>query len=706
MTFSIEFRGVVTVLLTTVLLPAAAPLAAQTSSTQTSAAQSPTAQSPAAQSSAAPRYDVRIRRDSFGVPHILGRTDADAAYGLAYAHAEDDFATIQGTLMAARGQRAMLEGKDGVAGDTLFQLLDIPAVLRDRYATDLPAPLRRILDAYAAGINDYAAAHPGAAARSFAPVTGQDIAALQLLRGPSFYGLDTVIGELAAGKLPEDNGTGSNAVAVAPSRSADRHTRLLFNAHQPFTGAFSWWEAVVESKAGWHVAGGFFPGTPFLLGGHNEHLSWAATTNRPDLVDVYRLTVNPANPDEYRLDGKWLPFDKRSVEIKVRQPDGTMATVRRELLRSRHGPVIRNALGLFAVRYPTFGGARQLLQYYRMNIARNLKEWQAAMELRGLPNINYVYADGRGNIGFVANGLYPLRKDGFDWKGVVPGDRSDLIWTTLRPWNQVPQIWNPRSGYVFNSNNTPFVASDPKDDVVRARYPASMGLQTDMTNRAWRALETYGADTSITAQDFDAYKYDIAYSRRSDTQDIVTAILAADARDMPDLAAAQGLVRQWNYRADLDNRSMAIVGLTWLNMRRTHRAALPAALDVIKELKSKFGRLDPRWGEVNRLRRGPLDLAVDGGPDAFRAIYGRADPDGRYRAFNGDGYTMFVDWDTAGHVISRSIHQFGAATLDATSPHYADQSAMFVAHRTKPVLFTEAELKGHVERDYRPGGAK
>ena len=128
--------------------------------------------------------------------------------------------------------------------------------------------------------------------------------------------------------------------------------------------------------------------------------------------------------------------------------------------------------------------------------------------------------------------------------------------------------------------------------------------------------------------------------------------------------------------------------------------------DVITELKAHFGRLDPRWGEVNRLRRGTVDLPVDGGPDTFRAIYGRIDPDGRYRAFNGDSYIMFVDWDRAGRLSSRSVHQFGAATLDAKSPHYADQAPMFAAHETKPVLFTEAELAGHIERDYRPGDSR
>lgn len=651
-------------------------------------------------------YDARIRRDDFGVPHIVGKTDADVAYGFGYAHSEDDFATIQETLLTSRGKLAALKGEEGVKSDTFYHLLEIPAILASGYERDLPADVRDVLDAYAAGINLYAAQHPGAASPLLGDVTGRDIAGLQLYRGPTFYGLDGIIDRLLSGTMPKDEGSGSNAVALAPGRSTDGHTRLLFNAHQPYTGAFSWYEAVLESGQGWHVAGGFFPGTPFLLGGHNEHLGWAATTNRPDLVDVYRLTINPENESQYRLDGKWLPFRTQAISIDVLQPDGSMKTTSKTLQWAKQGPVISNKEGTFAVRYPDFGGVKQLLQYYRMNKAANLAEWLAAMKLRALPNINYIYADETGNIGFLANGLYPLRAEGPDWSGVVPGDRSDLIWTRLRPYDQIPQIWNPKSGWLYNSNNTPFSATDPASDLDPAQYPKSMGLQMDMTNRAWRSLETYGVDPAISVEEFNEYKYDLRYSKKSDVQDIVTAILAVDAGDDPMFGKAQTIVREWDYGSDIDNRSTALIALTWLNMRRYQIAEVPAVRRSIDLLQTHFGRLDPKWGEVNRLRRGTVDLPLDGGPDALRAIYGRPDTDGRLRALNGDSFIMFVDWDENGRVQSRSVHQFGSATLDENSPHYADQTGLFAAKQTKPVLFTEDQLKGHIERSYSPAAPR
>lgn len=665
------------------------------------AAPSLTARAQGVSAGSAGGYDVRIRRDRFGVPHILGRTDADAAFGLGFAQAEDDLATVQDSVIAARGHSASIKGLESAPSDVLYELLDVKRTLDAGYERDLPAHVRGILDAYAAGVNRYAAQHPEKTAPGLLPVTGRDLAAFTLFRGPTFYGLDGVFAQVATGKLPLPKESGSNGLAVGPSRSADGHTPLLSNSHQPWTGPLTFYEAVVQSGEGWHVAGSFFPGSPFLLGGHNEHMGWAAMVNHPDLADVYRLTMNPQDPNQYKLDGQWRDLERRTVQIAIK---GSATPLSREILRSEHGPVIRGPQGVFAIRYPTQGGVRQLNQYYAMNKAKTFSEWKAAMALQALPSINYIYADERGNIGYLSNGLYPLRKEGVDWSGVVPGDRRDLIWTSVRPFSQSPQIWNPKSGLVFNSNNTPFRASDLADDLKPAAFPASMGLQTEMTNRAYRVLETYGVDTSITAAEFDAYKYDLSYSPQSDEFAWVKEVTAADPGADKDLAAAQAVLRAWDGKTDLKNRGAALVAIMWLQ-RRQHADWKPMQMlkETIPLLKAAYGRVDPEWGQVNRLRRGKLDLPVDGGPDVYRAIYGRPDPDGRLHGVNGDCWFMFMDWDKQGRLTSRSIHQFGSATQDETSPHYADQSPLFAAHRTKPVLFTEAQLAGNVERDYRPG---
>jgi acyl-homoserine-lactone acylase len=663
----------------------------------------------AATAQAAPKlgHDVRIRRDDWGVPHILGRTDADAAYGLGYAQAEDDLATLVLGTLTARGQLATLQGPAGVDSDYLVQLQDVWGVIDRDYARKVPAHVRSVLQAYADGVNAYARKHPEKLPAGFKPFRGQDLEAGFVFNGPTFYGLDGAFRNLMKptkvaaidDKLP----TGSNGLAVGPARSVDGATRLLVNSHQPYTGTVAWYEAVVQSGEGWHVAGGFFPGAPFMLHGHNAHLGWANTVNNPDLVDVYALTLNPANPGQYRLDGAWKDLKTRTVLIKVKRPDGGFDTVSREVLRSVHGPVVRTDHGVFAVRYAGMGEVRQPQQYFALDKAKSLAEWKAAMSLQVLPSINYVYADEKGNIGYVYNARIPVRKDGFDWSGVVPGDRSDLIPTREVPFAELPQLWNPKSALVFNSNNTPFHATEPADDLKPEAYPKWMGVQTNMTNRAYRVLETYAQDRAITAAKFNAYKYDLAYSPKSDIGKGIAALLALNPNGDADLAAAQAVLKGWDLRTDVNSRGAALAVLTLTRINQNPGGSPIAALKAaMADLKTHFGRIDPAWGEVNRIRRGKLDLAIDGGPDTYRAVYGRPDPDGRLHALAGDTYVMFVSWDKAGHLTSRSIHQFGSATLDETSPHYADQTPLFVAMKTKPVWFTEAQLKGHVQRDYRP----
>ena len=671
----------------------------------------PAAPSRAALLASAARREVRVRRDEWGVPHVLGRTDADTAFGLAYAHAEDDFATIQDVTLAARGTLAAKAGPKAAVTDYLVRLFRIWPVLHRHYV-ELPADLRAVMESYAEGLNAYAGRHPGVAAPGALPFTGEDVAAGFMFKTPFFYGLDAELAKITAPAAREATPpVGSNGVAVAPSRSDDGATRLLVNSHQPYTGAVAWWEAVVESGEGWHATGGFFPGTPFMLHGHNAHLGWANTVNKPDLVDVYRLTLNPADPHQYRLDGAWRRFETTDAALRVRVFGPFMWTVHRPVEWSVHGPVLRTDHGVFAVKFAGLGEWRQPLQYYRLDKARTQAEWLDAMRLQALPSINYIYADETGTIGYVYNGQFPDRPDvpGVDWRGVLPGDRSDLLWSRYLPFERTPQIWRPRSGYVFNSNNTPFQATGATDALHPGDFAPSMGIQTDMTNRAHRAMETFGADPRISAAAFRRYKFDLRYSPRSDEAAKVRAILALDPGGDRDVAAAQAILRGWSGTTERHDRAAALAVLTFQPFVVASQSGQPppalrdAFLGAIRLLKAHYGRLDPEWGEVNRIRRGATDLPIDGGPDTYRAVYGELGKDGRLVGTAGDTLVMFVTWDRAGRLSSESIHQFGSATLDKTSPHYADQTPLFAAMRTKPVLFTEDQLRGHVRADYRPG---
>lgn len=680
----------------------------------------PTPPDPAALIAKARQYEARIQRDRFGVPHVTGRRDADVAFGFAFAHCEDDFATIQQVALAVRGQLAASEGPKAAISDYLVHMFRIWETVNTRYERDLTPDVRQVLEGYADGVNDYAALHPKQVAQGLLPFTGKDVAAGFAFKLPFFYGIEKALRRItsppAAGGATKSASVfsgaglpvGSNAVAIAPSHSADGATRLLVNSHQPYTGPVAWYEGVLDSGEGWHVAGGFFPGSPFMLHGHNAHLGWANTVNEPDLVDIYRLTLNPANPNQYRLDGQWRDFEKRDAKIRVKLWGPIYWTVHREVLFSAHGPVLKADHAAFAIRYAGMNEIRAPLQYFRLNKARTLDEWRAAMAIQALPSINFVYADEKGNIGYVYNGLFPVRQEGVDWRDILPGDRSDLIWHQYLPFEKVPQIWNPPAGFVFNSNNTPFHATAPADDLRPADFSPTLGIQTNMTNRAWRAVENFGGDPRITDATFRQYKYDLVYSDRSEEMRILAELAAVDPGGDAELRRAVEILKHLDRKADVANRGMA---LAVLSIQPVLVARLegknPVLTDALRSaagtLRAHFGRIDPQWGEVNRLRRGKLDLPIDGGPDTYRAVDGQRQPDGTLTAVAGDTFIMFVTWDHAGQLTSESIHQFGSATTDPNSPHYADQSPLFVAMKTKPVLFTAAQLAGNIEADYRPG---
>jgi penicillin amidase/acyl-homoserine-lactone acylase len=679
---------------------------------------------------AARRYRVRILRDEFGVPHIYGETDADVAYGLAFAHAEDDFATLQTVALATRGRLASVEGLASAPIDYMVRLMGVWERVEARYQTDLMPETRAIAEAHAAGFNHYAALHPDQVLPGVVPLTGKDVVAGFAFRTPMFYGFQRHVlalfeegrsvlagprqGKLALG-LPPGAGfplglIGSNGIAVGPARSSDGATRLLVNSHQPYTGPVAWYEARLKSEEGWDMAGGVFPGSPLILHGHNRHLGWANTVNRPDLVDVYRLEIHPDHPNQYRFDGEWRELEVGEAEISVRIFGRLRWTVRRELLRSVHGPVIRRDHGSYALRYAGMDEIRQLEQYYRLNKARSFDEWRAAMAMQALPNINYVYADREGNIAYFYNARLPLRAEGYDWQAHLPGDRSETLWTEFLPFAALPQLVNPLSGFVANSNHTPFRTTVGPENPDPDDFSPTLGIETDMTNRGLRALELFGADPSISAAEFRRYKFDKRYSEKSDAARIVVEALAAELPDDPLLLEARRVLAAWDRSADVENRGAALAILTATPVVLAERSGeeppdvVESFIQAARTLERHHGRVDPPWGQVNRLRRGALDLPVGGGPDTLRAVESFVlEPDGTYTANSGDCYLMFVEWDARGRLHSESIHQFGSATLDESSPHYADQTPLFVAERTKKIHLDETVLRRHLSREYRPG---
>lgn len=697
-------------------------------------------------------YQARIVRDEFGVPHIFGKRDADVAYGVAYAHAEDDFTTLQEVVAMTRGRLAALNGKDGAPIDYVAALLDVNDTVERKYDA-LPADVRAVLNGYAHGLNQYAAEHPEEIklAKTF-PINGRDVAAGFALRSPFFFGLNNPIQALIENKpLPTEGGpsltadakaegnapissrggdfervmtpvgpdpdeNGSNAYAISPTRSPEGKTRLISNSHQPLRGNVAWYELVVHSEEGWDFAGANFPGSPFPFLGHNKYLGWTNTVNRPDLIDIYKLQLNQSR-SSYQFDGQWRPLEKRRIWLKIKFGPLVIPYFQ-TIYRSVHGPVIMNKSGAYAIRYAGMDQLDMLTQYYRINKASNFAEWQQAMAgdkgQQGVPATNFIYADAAGNIGMFYNAMFPDRPAGYNWRGILPGDTSADLWTKTLPFDRDPALVNPGSGYVMNANNTPWVAAGPGDELDAAAFSPLLGIEDDITNRSTRLIDLFEASGQIDEARLKAIKYDTAYARSGYAKAWIDRLLALDTKNDPELAKAQALLRAWDWNLDGKGQGDALALIVLRPANKQHyqrttdgpdpRATLKEAADHLQE---HFGTLDPKLGTLLRLRHGEgdhrIDLPLDGGNDTVRAsTLWDVESDGRFKVRHGDSFIMFVTWSKDGKLMSESIQPFGSATTRPDSPHYNDQAPLFVRHQLKPVLFDPAALWATKPRVYRP----
>lgn len=672
------------------------------------------------------KYNVTIYRDIWGVPHIFGDKDEDTAYGLGYAHAEDDFKTIQDVLIAARGNLAEYHGRSVAANDYMVKLLKIWDLVEKNYDNGLSEDVTRISEAYADGINHYVSLYPDKAFKGVFPVEGKDIVAGFIHRMPLMFGLDGALAGLASGKYPKKNKDstsaqsnilnqrmlGSNVIAVSPARSDDKYTRLLINSHQPWSGPVAWYEAHLHSNEGWNMVGGLFPGSPVILVGHNENLGWSHTVNSPDLIDIYELTINPKNPNQYYFDGKYENFELSEAKIKVKIWGPIKWTFKRKVYRSKHGPVIKNDHGSFAIRYSGHDEFRYLEQWFRMNKSKNFNDFENALKLMSIPMFNTIYADKKGNIFYVYNALFPERKDGYTWEAdPLSGDTSENLWKDYLPYSALPKILNPKSGFLQNCNSSPFLATTGNQNPDASFYNKNLGIERFQTNRALRAIEIYGSDTSIDRNEFYKYKYDTKYSEESVLVSNLKRFLSEAETIDKDVNKVLSILKEWNYETD----SLAVGVHYALDAIKpvynpddyiyNYELIMKRLKESVKKTNDHFRKLDIRWGEIQRLKRGNKNMPLSGGPDILRAIYTKGDK-GQRKAIAGDCYFQIVEWSPSGEVSSQSIHQYGSATLDSTSMHYDDQVELFSTNRMKPVWMNIKDIKLNLLNSYSPGGEK
>ncbi|MBL6848380.1 MAG: penicillin acylase family protein [Alphaproteobacteria bacterium] len=683
-------------------------------------------------------YSYQINRDIYGVPHIYGASDKDTAFGFGFAQTEDDYKNIELVIKMARGELSDLNISFSSLAD-LFKLIsgtgdimtsisaiegiELDYLIKFLNSAEVALSLKETVDqetleylqGYSDGINYWAALNPNKVDKSLFPTTVDDLLVGMVFRMPLFYGLDRHIEELinlmsdsnkelAVENELSDNQlvasiksyfkpSGSNAFAVAKSRSSNDETMLVINSHQPLTGPVAWYEAHIKSDDGLNIMGGTFPGSPFIHVGFNEHLGWGATVNQPDLADIYELNINPENENQYLLDGTWkdLKVTKQVFKVKLFGPFSISYPI--DMYFSDHGPVMKDGLKAYALRYVGMSDADQATAWLKMNKAKNITEWEDALKMQQIGSLNFVYADKEDNILFVHNMKSPKRSNDYDWKNILPGDASNLIWNDYYSYDEIPKILNPKSGYIYSTNQSPFFVTGIDDNLNEEDFPVSMGFQSRITNRAHRAFELLDNDKNISWEKLDEYKHDNKYSFNSRQYKFLQKIFEFDFKDDVRLETAQKFLQNWNLGTDSENLQAAfgvcVLGPEWLAEIKREPQPDPIKIfkDCIVEFEVNFNRLDIRWSEVSFLERGNKILPVQGGPDVLRAIYSPRSENGILKAVAGDGLYAYVNWDKLGKQQSFSIHQFGSSSTVEDSPHYHDQMELFVNEELKETFF-------------------
>lgn len=659
---------------------------------------------------------IDIVRDSFGVPHIFAKTDAAVAYGLAYAHAEDDFKTIQLGFLSGKSMLGRYKGKAGAQIDYIAYLLRCQQTVKEKYETDISADYKKVLEGYCRGFNAYAKAHPREVlVKELLPLKPQDMLAYSLLQLAISSGADKALAQIYKGtmaSLSNMSSGGSNAYAFNSQKTADGNTYLNINAHQPLDGPVSWYEAHLCSEEGWNITGALFACTPSILLGSNEYLGWAHTVNYPDKLDVYQLEINPENKTAYKFDNEWINLEEATARLKVKV-SVINVTVKRKIYWSKYGPTIITDKGTFAIRTAALFEIRGLEEWYRMNKATNFTSFYKALKMEALPGYNVMYADRFDTIFYVSNGKIPFRNKAYNWRGTLPGNTSKTLWTTFHPTADLPQYVNPAAGYLFNSNHSPFNATATANNLVAKSFDATMGFETWENNRSKRFMDLIQPMSKISYEDFRRIKFDrqlpqkLAYIGTN-----VDTLFMLNENDYPAIADLIVTLKNWDRLATVQSEGAAAFGILYYYISGKINKGVKGYSNLTREktveaitytknyLISNFGKTAVTLGEYQKLVKGNKVIGLPGLPDVIASMESEPYKKGMVKGRQGESFVQLVNFTKEGPKIE-TIHSYGASKK-LGQPHVDDQMEMFVADKLKPMSLDKATVYKNAERIYHP----
>jgi len=657
---------------------------------------------------------VTIARDSFGVPHIFAKTDPQVSYGLAWAHAEDDFKSLQMVALPSKGLMGRALGKDGVAGDYAFALFRCREITEEKWNTLSPAFLR-LIEGYVQGINDYAKAHPEEVlVKQLFPMTLKEYIASSVLALTIFNGGDRALRSIFANNvnpLIDYDKMGSNAIAIHPSRTTTGEAFLAINAHQPNEGPEAFYEAHVNSEEGWNALGGLLAGGPCILHGVNENLGWAHTVNFCDRLDIYQLQMNPKKADQYMFDGVWTDLEKKKIKLHIK---GVPIPVSRDLYWSKYGATMKNEQGTFAIRLGANMEIRVLEQWYTMNKAQNFTQFYKAISMQGLSMFNIMYADRNDTIFYINNALMPIRDPSptYDWKKTLPGNTSKTLWTKFYGIRELPQYVNPSSGFLFNTNHSSFYATAPENNLLASAFSPTSNWETNHNNRSKRFLELMPSAGKIDFDRFKRIKFDRQFPAVFEFPYSIDSLFLMKRANYPQYDTLMRNLQEWDRRGVPESKGAAAFLMVYEKVSRAMRGKDSRALtmaecekllhDIQDQMMKTYSTTDLALGDIQKLVRGDKEFPGPGLPDLLSPEWGVATANGKRKITGGDAYVALVRFPKQGLPIIETVNTYGASSKQG-SPHFDDQVPLFLQQKTKTMTLDKAKVLATAKRIYHPG---
>ncbi len=659
--------------------------------------------------------NITIARDSFGVPHIFAPTDPEVAYGIAWAHAEDDFETLQLVVLSGKAKLGTGLGKKGAEADYVINLLRIRKTVEEQWNTLSPDFLA-LIKGYVQGLNAYAKAHPAEIKYKKAfPLDEKEYMTAVVFSISLFCGVDQVLPQILGGKIatiPGFNPHGSNAFAMNSAKTTTGESFLAINAHQPQEGPVAFYEAHLQSEQGWNMLGGLFPGGCLIFHGTNENLGWAHTVNYQDKIDVYQLEINPANKNQYKFDGEWLILEENKAKLKVK---GIPVTIGKSIYWSKYGPTVKTDKGVFSMRVPAIMDIKALEEWYRMNKAKNFTEFYKALSMTSLPMFNIMYADRYDTIFYISNGKMPRRNPDpkYNWKSTLPGNTSATLWTGFKPIGELPQYVNPPSGYLFNTNHSPFLASNKTQHPVDlSKIDKNDGYEMYHNNRSQRVTELLYNNERVDYNSFKRIKFDQQLPKELKYTYGIDSMLNLNANDYPVMKEVITNFQSWDRKAIANSKGAAVFLLVYDHVAKklagtparqlTKTESVEAYQYVYDYMIKYFGKTDLVLGDIQKLVRGNDVRPAWGLPDVLTAAYTEPYKDGMRKVNSGDAYICFVRYQKDGSLpLIESVNTFGAS-MHPESPHYKDQMTMFQNQQTKSMTLDKKEVLRTAKSIYHP----